>query len=71
MTKIPSDDVLECLYKLGIRESDQLKKSIRIVRHGNSSEDIDAQLTEVEDDGAKEHRSETSITKFRRQKREN
>ena len=25
LTKIPSDDVLECLYKLRIRESDQLK----------------------------------------------
>ena len=25
MSKIPSDDILECLYKLRIRESDQLK----------------------------------------------
>ena len=26
MTKIPPDDILESLYKLRIRESDQLKK---------------------------------------------
>ena len=39
---------------------------IRIVRHGNSSEDIDAQLSEVEDDGEKEPFSETSVSKFRR-----
>ena len=46
------------------------RNRIRHVRHGNSSEEIDAQLSKVEDDGEKEHRSETSITKFRRQKRE-
>ena len=34
-----------------VRESDQLKNRI-------------AQLSEVEDDGEKKHRSETSITKF-------
>ena len=32
MSKIPSDDILESLYKLIIRASDQLKKCIRIVR---------------------------------------
>ena len=42
MSKIPSDDVLESLYKLRIRESGQLKNRFEIVRHGNSSEDIDA-----------------------------
>ena len=46
-----------------------IQNRIRFVRHGNSSEDIDAQLSEVEDNGEKEHRSETSITKFRCQKR--
>ena len=45
MSKIPSDDVLECLYKLRNRESVQLKNRIGIVRHGDSSEDIDAQLS--------------------------
>ena len=42
MTKIPPDDILEGLYKLRTRESDQLKKRIGIVRHGDSSEDIKA-----------------------------
>ena len=41
MTKIQSDEFLESLYKLRIRESDQLKKKrFVIVRHGDSSEDI-------------------------------
>ena len=40
-----------------------------IVRHGDSSEDIDAQLSE--DNGEEEYRSETSIAKFWRQTREN
>ena len=44
MTKIPSDDILESLYKLRIRESDQFT-TVRNVRHGNSSDDIDAQLS--------------------------
>ena len=71
MSKIPSDDVLESLYKLRIRASDQLKSSSDLYRRGNSSNDIDAQWSEVEDEGEKEHRSETSITKFRGQKRDN
>ena len=44
---------------------------IRIVRHGNSSEDIEAWLSDIESDGEKKNRSETSITKFWRQKLEN
>ena len=71
MTKIPPDDILESLYKLRIRESDQLKTVLELVRHGNSSEDFDAKLSEVEDDCEEKYRSETSITKLRRQKREN
>ena len=35
-----------------------------IVRHGDSSEDIDAQLSKIEDNGEEEYRSETSITKL-------
>ena len=54
MTKIPSDGVLVSLYKFRIRVSEQ----------GDSSKDIDAQLSKVEDDGEKEHRSESSISKF-------
>ena len=43
MTKIPHDDILEGLYKLRTRESAQLK-TVLVVRHGDSSEDIDAQI---------------------------
>ena len=63
MTKIPSDGILESLYKLRRRESDQ-QNCIGMVRHGKSSENIDAKLSEIEDDGEEKHRSETSIAKF-------
>ena len=45
--------------------------SIGIVRDGDSSEDIDAQLSKIEDDGEKKQRSETPIAKHWRQTREN
>ena len=64
MSKIQSDAILESLYKLRIREFAQLKTRIRIVRHGDSSEDIDAQLSKFEDNGEKECRSETAITRL-------
>ena len=64
MTKIPSDDILESLYKFRIRGSDQLKNRIRFVRHGHSSEDIKASVSKVEDDGEEKKRSKTSITKY-------
>ena len=47
LSKIPSDDILESLYKLRTRESAQLKKCIGIVRYGDSSEDIGSQQSEV------------------------
>ena len=65
MSKTPSDDILESLYKLRIRGSAQLKQNrIGIVRHGDSSKDIDAQLSKNEDNGKKKNQSETSITKL-------
>ena len=30
MTKIPSDDILECLYKLRIRESEKLETVLEV-----------------------------------------
>ena len=39
MTQIPSDDILERLYKLRIRESEKLKTVIGIVQYGDSSEE--------------------------------
>ena len=57
-----SDDILESLYKLRIRESDQLKTVFGIVRHGDSSEDISSQRSKVENHVEEEFGSETSIT---------
>ena len=51
MSKIPCDDILESMYKLRIHESVQLKNCIGSVRRGDLTEDIDAQLSEVEDNG--------------------
>ena len=67
MSKIPSDDVWESLYKFGHKWVCAAQNRITIVRHGDPSKDIDAQLSKIEDNGEKECRSETSITKFWRQ----
>ena len=64
MTKIPSDEILESLYKLRIRQSDELKKRVGIVRHGDSSEEIESRLSKVVNYGEEECRSETSFTKL-------
>ena len=37
---------------------------IGIVRHGDSSKDIDAQLSKIDDNGEEKYRLETSITKL-------
>ena len=47
------------------------QKCIGIVRHGDSSEDIDTQLSKIEDNGEEEYRSEILIAIFQRQTREN
>ena len=64
MTKIPSDDILE----ESVHNEDTgvwaTQDHIRIVRHGNSSKDIDAQLSEIKNDDEEEYRSATSITKL-------
>ena len=39
MTKIPSDDILEGLYELRIRESEKLKTVLEFVQYGDSSEE--------------------------------
>ena len=64
MSQIPSDDILESLYKLRIRESAATQNCIGLVRHGDSSNDIGSQLSKVENNGEEEYRSETSITKL-------
>ena len=44
---------------------------LRILRYGNSSEDIGSQLSKVDNHGERKKRSETSIAKLWRQTREN
>ena len=44
-----------------------VQNRIGIVWHGNSSEDIEARLSEIENDGEVKHRSETRIAKLWRQ----
>ena len=39
MTQIPTDDILESLYKLRIRESEKLKTVLEWYKHGDSSEE--------------------------------
>ena len=39
MTKIPSDDILEGLYKLRIQESEKLKTVLELYENGDSSEE--------------------------------
>ena len=53
MSKNPSDDVLESLYKLRIRESAELKTRIGLVPHGDSSKNIGSQLSKVENHGGR------------------
>ena len=62
--KKTSNDILESLHKLRIRESAQLQNRFGFLRHVDSSSDISSQLSKVESNGEEEYRSETSITKF-------
>ena len=71
MSKTPPDDILESLYKFEDTWVCATQNRIGIVRHGDSSNDIDAQLSKIEDNGKKKNQSETSITKLWRQAREN
>ena len=71
MSKVPSDDFLESLCNLRIRESAQLKTVLELYDMEIHQKNIDAQLSKIEDNGEEEYRSETSITKFWRQTREN
>ena len=62
--KIPSDDVLESLYKLRIRESAQLKTVLELCDMEIHQKDINAKLSKNEDNGEEEKRSETSNAKL-------
>ena len=60
MTKIPHDDVLESLFKLRIRESDQFINRIRVVWNGK----IIRKDKKNENDGEEKHSSETQKRNF-------
>ena len=64
MSKIPSDDILESLYKLKIRESDQLKTVLELYDMEIHQKDVGSQLSKDENYGEEEYRSETSFTKL-------
>ena len=59
MRKIPSDEVLESLYKLRIREFNRLKTVLELFNM-----DIHQKISMPKNNGAKEHESESSITTF-------
>ena len=63
MSKIPSDDVLESLYKMGMRESGQLK-TVLVLYDMEIHQTLSMPLSKIEDNGEKEYRSETTITKL-------
>ena len=70
MSKIPSDDVLENSVHIENTWVRATQNCSGIVRDGDSSKDIDAQLSKIENDGEKKYRSETPLTKlWRRQGR--
>ena len=74
MSKIPSDNVLESLYKLRIRESDQLETVLELYDmeiHQKYRFPIINFFLKKKTNGEEEYRSETPITKLRRQAREN
>ena len=67
MSKIPTDDILESLCKLRIRESDQLKTVLELYDmevHQKTSMPKNQKKKETEDNGEEEYSSETSITKL-------
>ena len=71
MSKIPSDDILEGLYKLRIRESDQLKTVLELYDMEIHQKISVPNCQKLKNHGEKEYRSKTSFTKLWRQTWEN
>ena len=63
MSKIPSDDILESLYTLRRRESNQLKTVLELYDMETHQKISVPNNKKVEDNGKKKYRSETPITK--------
>ena len=64
MSKIPSDDVLESLFKLRARESVQLRTVLELYDVEIQQKTSMPNYQKIEDDGEKEFRSEITITKL-------
>ena len=60
MTKIPSDDILEGLYKPRIRESEKLETAPELHKKGDSAGESRTWLSQIEDNGEKEYRAEST-----------
>ena len=70
MSKIPSDDVLESLYKLRLSESAQPKTALELIDMKIHQKISMSNCQKHEDNGEEEFRSETSTAKLCRQARE-
>ena len=64
MTKIPSDDILESLYKLRIRESEQLKTVLELYDMEIHQKISTPNYQKLKNNCEKKYRSETSTAKF-------
>ena len=64
MSEIPSDDILDSLYKLRMRESDQLKTVLELYDMEIHQKISVPNNQKLKDHGEEEKRSETSITKL-------
>ena len=60
MTKIPSDDILEGLYKLRIRESEKLKTVLELYDLEIHQKKRKTSLSRIENDGEKKDRARNS-----------
>ena len=57
MTNIPSDDILEGLYKFQSTSVWETQDRVGIVWPGDSSEEVRVWLSQIEDDGEKKYRA--------------
>ena len=64
MTQIPSDDILESLYKLRIRESEKLKTVLELYNMEIHQKKAGPNLSQIEDNGKKKYRAEFENVKF-------
>ena len=64
MTQIPSDDILESLYKLRIRESEKLKTVLELYNMEIHQKKAGPDPSQIEDNGKKKYRAEFANEDF-------